>query len=111
MLTFRGFLGTGGKTKRAESVDFNGMSYYVGRLLDALEESRGHGDSLDGDDAPRGTRKTSMCSLRLVNIMVGDGFRSRMIESDAQAPRAGRQWRRWGEAKCVGGLDGSFHRS
>ena len=69
--------------RRGESMTFEGKEYDVGRLLDALEEGNGDGESLAGDDAAKGSRKTPHCLPRLVNTMVGDEFRPRMIESEA----------------------------
>ena len=67
---------------------FEGKENDVGWLLDALEEGNGDGESLASDDAAKGSRKTPHCLPRLVNTMVGDVFRPRMIESEAQASRA-----------------------
>ena len=64
-------------------MSFEGKEHDVGRLLDALEEGNGNGESLAGDDAAKGSRKTPHCLPRLVNTMVGDEFRPRMIESEA----------------------------
>ena len=69
-------------------MSFEGKEHDVGRLLDALEEGNGNGESLAGDDAAKGSRKTPHCLPRLVNTMVGDLFRPRMIQSEAQASRA-----------------------
>ena len=60
----------------------------MGRLLDALEEGNGDGESLADEDAAKESRKMPHWLPRLVNTMVGYVFRRRMIESESQASRA-----------------------
>ena len=56
--------------ERGERITFEGKEDDVGKLLDASVKGKGDGESLAGDDAAKGSRKTPHCLPRLVNTMV-----------------------------------------
>ena len=81
--------------KKEERITYEGKRYRVGPVLNALERRRSverlakARAKASWSPAAATDRTTKHCFPRLVNIMVLDEFRLRMVESEAQASRAG----------------------
>lgn len=81
--------------KKEERITYEGKRYRVGPVLNALERRRSverlakARAKASWTPAAASDRTTKHCFPRLVNIMVLDEFRLRMVESEAQASRAG----------------------
>lgn len=81
--------------RKEERITYEGKRYRVGPVLNALERRRSverlakARAKASWTPAAASDRTTKHCFPRLVNIMVLDEFRLRMVESEAQASRAG----------------------